>query len=266
MRLSLVLSLILLKPALLIAEPSCGPVQGIEQLTRGNALVILGEIHGTDQAPAFAAAVACHALREKRPVILALELPQVEQTKLDRYLSSSGSSTDRDAFLESSFWSRSYQDGRTSEAMIELVEAARKLISSKADLTVIYIDRPEARQNRDQVMADRIIQAAAKSPDSLIITLVGNLHARITPGDKWMGSRLLEPMKSRDIISLNLRHSGGSAWICLSGEPCGVQELGGRGQAGAPQVSLDDAAGPRYSGWFDVGPISASPPAIETTK
>ncbi|PTL80173.1 hypothetical protein [Vitiosangium sp. GDMCC 1.1324] len=50
-----------------------------------------------------------------------------EQSRLDTYLASRGTPADQDTLLDGDFWRRPYQDGRSSRAMLELVDQVRAL-------------------------------------------------------------------------------------------------------------------------------------------
>ncbi len=255
------LTMLLLFSGTLTTQDDCARVDGIDRVLADNGVVILGEIHGTSEAPVLAGTLVCHGLRTGRSVILFLELPETEQPRLDRYLQSEGRIADQRRFLEGSFWIRSYQDGRTSTAMLNLIDLARKKIAAGASLSVVFMDRPQAGRQRDRVMADNIIKVAGDHPDNLLLILTGNLHARVTPGQQRMARRVKDALSQRRVVALNLRHSGGTAWLCLSGAPCGSQQLRGRREGANLKVELSDLAAPHYDGWFEVGPITASQPA-----
>jgi hypothetical protein len=146
--------------------------------------------------------------------------------------------------------------------MLSLIEFTRQQIARGASLSAIFIDRPQAGRDRDRVMAERILAENSEKPGALILSLVGNLHARITPERQWMGTRLLRANPGK-VMSLNLRHSGGSAWLCMSGAPCGPQKLRGRGDGDSLRIELSEEAQPHYNGWYSVGKISASPRAAK---
>jgi len=62
---------------------ACPAIDGIEQVIGKGKVVLLGEIHGTAEAPAFTGDVDCHALRAGLAVTVALELPRAEQEAID---------------------------------------------------------------------------------------------------------------------------------------------------------------------------------------
>ena len=250
--------------------PMCASIPGAEPLLRSGTVVLLGEIHGTAESPEAVASLACLALERGLDVTVALELP-VEDTELVRAFLSGGEAS---SLLASAFWARAYQDGRTSEAMLELLTTLREL-----DLDVILIDRPSKGRGRDRFMAEQLAHHITGAPDRMVIALTGNLHNRLTVGTRFdenyepMGFLLTSMRPERRIISLRITHGGGSAWVCTGSETsdCGPRELDGR--EGSPKSSLrpfrdspglellPDTDGGPFSGHLYVERITASPPA-----
>lgn len=249
------------------ADAPCRPIDGIQALLAPGQHVVLGELHGTAESPAFALDLVCHALAAGRSITLGLELLQEDQERLDAYLRSEGRPADRDA-LYSPFWRKDYQDGRTSRAMADLIEEMRRLHKAGEPVRVAFIDRPQRGVSRDANMARRMAMAHREAPEDMLIALTGNIHSRAVAGTRWnsahepMGYLLARSLPDARVITLDASHTGGSAWLCLSGEPCQVQKLGGRGKGERPSVSFGESPGENgHHGRYFVGAISASPPA-----
>ncbi|MBZ4374300.1 hypothetical protein [Corallococcus sp. AS-1-6] len=250
------------------AKADCGPViPGMEAVLKPAAFVVLGEIHGTREAPDFAARLACHAAASGQPVRLALELPVEEQARLDAFVAG-----EAEGPPDSAFWRREVQDGRGSEAMRQLLERARDWRRAGLPLRVVAFDA--GGKDRDDTMAAWLRQARSEARGDTFIVLVGNLHARRDVGAPWdeklqfMTHRLLEAVPG--LVSLDLVNAGGSAWICrgMTADTCGQQPLRSRGEARAPGITLqkkaEDPDG--YDGTYSVGPLNASPPAFGATS
>lgn len=244
-------------------QTGCAPVSGLRSYLTMGRVILLGELHGTKEAPAFVESVVCHGSSLGLRVTVALELPQVEGPQVDRYLRSNGSFSDRAALVRAPFWFKDYQDGRSSQAMLALLEAVRSRIDRQEPIDVVLLDRPEARQDRDAEMANRLLVAVGEAPTNLFVVLTGNLHNRITEGSGRLGHRILEALGPERVLSLNQAYSGGSAWVCMSDSPCGSRTI--RGRAGsALGVEVGGASGSEhYHGTYGVGEIHASPPAKE---
>ena len=127
------------------------------------SLVLFGEFHGTAEAPAFVAEALAASLD---PVALAIEWPRDLQPAVDAFLATG----DRTRLLAEphDFWS--YRDGRSSAAMLALVDRARRL---RAPVICFDGTFPSA-EDRDAGMAALLIEAR---PTRLFV-LCGNLHAR----------------------------------------------------------------------------------------
>lgn len=250
-----------------VAEP-CRAIPGSEALLERGAIVLLGEVHGTNEAPAAVGDLVCLAAEAGLDVSVGLEIPVSESAPLERYLASDGGAESRRALLARPFWAREYQDGRSSRAMLDLVERLRR---AEPRPRVLAIDDPGAPDGRDAAMAAALSRAAEAVPGGLVVALTGNLHNRLAVGTGWdpeyrpMGLRLAE-MRPARVISLQLAHAGGSAWVCTGSRAadCGVITLGGRSEQRAaaaiePAEGVDAARGELF-----LGRVTASHPARET--
>jgi len=266
-RLSSVILIAILTVGVAAAEP-CPPIDGLAPLLKPGRILLLGEMHGTEESPAFALDVACHATRAKLPVILGLELSPAEQKRVDGFLDSEGTAADREALLAGSIWQRTYQDGRNSLAMADLIDGARRLRRQGFKIGVSLFDASGASggQARDRRMGLNLAAVAQAAPESMLIVLSGNAHSRITRGNprnrdyEPMGYVLAEATSRERVVALDVAHGNGSAWICSS--TCGVQRLGGRHGETRWAIEIDEATRPAgHQGWYHVGAITASPPA-----
>lgn len=253
---------------LAVAAEPCRPIDGVRPLLQPGRVLLLGEIHGTVESPAFALDVACHAARADLPVVVGIELSTGEQARVDAFLASPGTEEDRSALLAGSQWQAGYQDGRASRAMFGLIDGLRRLRREDRDVRVAMFDVPAVRggQQRDRDMARNLAAVVAASPRSMVIVLTGNNHSRITKGTprnstyEPMGYVLGGETSFDNLIALNAAHGGGSAWICAP--ECGVRDLAGRHGEAAWTIEIDEATRPAgHSGWYHVGTITASPPA-----
>ena len=249
---------------------ACEPVPDLEALLKPSTALLLGEIHGTTESPAFVAATVCLALRSGRSVTAGLEIPYEDQPGVETYLHS-GTDADRAAMFASPFWTAAYQDGRRSKAMAAPLLRLREFTADRLPVHVAFFDRREntSAQARDEWMAQAISTAHRKAPADLIVALAGNRHTRVegtepvVPMGVLLGTR--EPALPR--TSLNVGYSGGSAWTCTGAEAgsCGARELKGRPIAAkTPAVHMFDTRQRGYDGEDLVGSITASPPAIRS--
>lgn len=248
---------------------ACPEVPDLSPLLEPGTVLLVGEMHGTEEAPAFVRSVACRALAEDLPVTVGLEIDRADDATFQEYLRSDGSAAARERLLAAPFWHRASQDGRSSRAMLELVDDLRELAAS-GKLRAILIDRPHPGAERDRAMAERVAEAVTERPGDLVVVLTGNIHNRLTKGMPWndelepMGYRLRRLLPEARLVSLDMAYPGGTAWVCFGAE-CGVQEIEGSPAAeGRTGIELleDAGGGEPYSGRYFTGPLTASRPAV----
>ncbi len=244
---------------------SCPPLPGIEQIWTDPKVrtVIFGEIHGTSEAPALFADAVCHAAQHG-PVTVALEQPDTVRSEIEAYVRT-GSPEARTALLATPDW-RMGRDGRTSVAMLGLLDRLHALQQAGADLTVVFAQptMTGAPQNYYEVqMAARWAQATPSTP-RLMLGLVGNLHARKTETPSDLGP-VLRPAASHlpasETLTVNIVGGGGASWGCRSLTECGPQQAPPR-TAPPRGIMLTPSADGAYDGVASTGgPWTASPPA-----
>lgn len=242
-------------------------VAAIVERATDHRVLLIGEIHGTAEAPMAVADLAQQMATDERPLIVGLEIWRGEQSAIDRFLDSAGTSDDRAQLLASEFWTREYQDGRSSVAMVELLDRLRAL-ALKAKVRVLAFDEDPAADltgaARDKAMAARIARALDDEPEAHALVLAGNFHTRIQESAPWdpehrfMGHHLIEYQP----YSIEVMGVAGSAWICTSAEvdSCKAREM--PENSIQPGLTLGDEIGERgHHGVWWLPSVSASAPA-----
>jgi hypothetical protein len=255
------------------ADIECGvPILGLGKVARPGNVVMLGELHGTQQVPHFVAQSACQAAVEGVPVTVGLEVPDVNQERLQTFLASAGKEEDWAKLMESPFWRSPYPDGRNSEAVAYLIEALRKLHSQGLDVEIFAYDHPPLEGDaREEAMAKTVLEVAGRSKKRAVLVVSGNLHPRQVKGLPWnpdyrpMGLRVADQLPH--VYSLDIAYKSGTAWICaVNGEQkldCGVKPAKGQDNGERYFVHLFGGRnGQGYHGIFYVGAVSASLPAV----
>jgi hypothetical protein len=255
-------------------SPGCRQVPGLGEVLADHDVVLVGEMHGTVESPGFVSAAVCLAVQSGRKVTVGLEVPEQEESRFQRYLLSPGSAADRAALLAGAFWRSDYQDGRSSGAMLGMLESLRSLRSGGAALRVTLIDSlqepPVTGPARDRAMATRLKEAMAAAPKDLFLVLTGNIHTRIGRGTPWdkdyepMGFVLSQLAPGYRLAALDVQYTGGTAWFCLGelAASCAVHEVrGGAPPATPPVTQLAHLSPEGYNGFYFVGRLTASPPA-----
>jgi hypothetical protein len=224
-------------------------IQGVP-VTPGE-LVWFGEMHGTEESPRFVGDVVCYAARGYH-VQLALEIPQDEQMRIHRYLMDG----QREALLAGPFWTGN--DGRSSEAMVGLLDRVREMRRSGGRIEVVAYDVHDL--DRDRGMAQAVI--AARNPGAVFVGLSGNVHSRKTPfrGAETLVGHLIASkltVRTHDVSA-----SGGTMWACTGDDEvvCGEHPNGNDGGAQAPWT-VGPARDDSHDAVYFVGPTKASRPA-----
>jgi hypothetical protein len=214
-----------------------------------------GEMHGTEESPTFIGDVACSVAQAGYHVQVALEIWATEQTRIEKFLATG----DRATLLAGPFWAQ--HDGRSSAAMVELLDRVRWLRRAGANIDVVAFDVTD-KPDRDEAMAIKVL--ATRHDKGVVVGLSGNIHSRRT---KWnattpLVSHLVDaklPIKTHDISA-----AGGTMWSCIATpdhEPvCGEHPMRVDTPPGTPWTfgpPRDDS----HDGVYFVGPTKASVPA-----
>ena len=259
------------------ASLECAEIGGLKDLFAPGAGLLLGEMHGTEQSPAFLANAVCLALTAGLPVTVALEIPREETSRVDAFLSSPGGEKDRDALLAGPFWRADYQDGRRSRAMFDLLERLRQLHQSGRPVRAELLDRadpPATSVERDRRLAEALGEAFDKTPEGVVIGLLGNIHTRIRPGVPWdpgyetAGSVLLKERPSLRVTALDVSYRGGEAWTCTTAETssCQVRAIRGRPEDPPSGIEIYREIANGHHGVYRVGDLRASPPMVQAQR
>ena len=277
---------------------ACSPPAGTAHLSQSAAkYIVIGELHGTRQAPAAVAEIACKLAERGKPILVALELRSIADPVLQRAWAGPRKDFNRTLLSDMPDW-RERKDGVVSQAMLALLERlhALKLAGRRIDVVAFTGPRDPAQAARfaslpgqgpnEAAQADNIRIAAEAKDYAKVLVLVGNVHARKL---RWERARTpFDPMvvqlaSPKQVLALDLAHSGGTAWNCvMKGAPpasgpitsdaldCSAHPARATpfSQGGAPRVVLNKdlrtppGPDPAYDGILDVGPIVASPPVL----
>ncbi|QDE67053.1 hypothetical protein BHS09_08535 [Myxococcus xanthus] len=263
--------------------PACGvPVAGASSLFSAGGVLLVADPLGTQEVPSAALRMLCEASAQELPVTLALSIPVSEQPLLDSYLASDGDSAAVQELLSgSAFWRRAYQDGRSSRAMLWLVEQARRLRVSGKDVDVAAIDSDSAHGNeREAQMAQHLLNAQSKRPQAWTLVLTGSVHARTTEvswdGDfEPMGSRVVRALPS--VRALDVGFQRGTQFACrysvwdeeLECNVFGISPTIEARQSSKQAVGLQLFTSHQphgFHGRLYLGALSASPPALHAPR
>jgi len=256
------------------AANPCDTVEAPAQLF-DRAGMMIGELHGTREAPAFVGRVACQAAA-RSAVTIALEYPRQQQAALDAFMREQDAAQARAQLLRSTFWKNHDSDGRASLGLLTLLQSVRGWKRQGLPLNVVAFDiaaeaPAAARETRN---AEFLGELLADAKRGFLIVLAGHIHARKVTGLPWDDS--FEPLgyllRDRNLLHLNMAWDGGSAWFCKSDDPedekavpvCGAHALKEKPPAASTLFSIVlGQQSPEYDGVFYVGTTTASPPASQ---
>lgn len=278
----------------LVQAPCTAPEGWDDVVARDPDFVVFGELHGTNEAPAFIAQIICSEARRGERVLLA-----VEHSSWQNSAWQTAWALPHKAFrqaLPDLGW-RARDDGVASAAMLALVTGAHALKDRGAAIDIVAFNgtRDDGQRTRfadlpaqgphEAAQAENIAEAADSKDYDRVIVLVGNLHAEIAPLS--IGGPDFDPMAVRlraygSVVSLGMRHAGGENWSCqlppgtmlapgqeVTSEMivCAASRAGAEGASGrGPHITVgslgDRQLERRFHGVFWVGPITASPPAF----
>ncbi len=260
-------------------KPDCGnPVNGATSLLAAGHTLLLADPLGTRELPGAAVRMVCEATAKGLPVVLALSMPSTEQPLLNTYLTSAGTAKDAQDFLaNSSFWRRVNQDGRTSRSMLWLVEQVRRLRASGRAVSLVAFDSEKETGNaREAWMADRLMEYRGKNPGAWMLVLAGAVHVRTTSeglasGTDPFGARLA---RSQPFVkALDVGFTRGTQFACRYNVweqvECNLFAISPTLEARQASTQLPgiqlfpQALKEGFQGRLYVGPLSASPPAIQ---
>jgi hypothetical protein len=253
-------------PALAKSIPpdmNCAEIKGLTPYLRSHRVVMFGEGHGTKEMPETFLRVVCSALREGMSVAVGLELPVDLNESLTAYMGSKRDQSARASLLQADFWKRG-EDGRASLAMVEMIEGFRRLRQAGYSISIFAMQGSGSdwHINNDGKMAAKIRAEHSARPESLILTLTGNVH-NMKAKPAWFPPEVPAPIPTHitdlNPATFNLSATGGSAWGCK--QTCGVHSVPAQAN-GDVFVVREAGLKEAYTGEISVGQTTASPPAV----
>jgi hypothetical protein len=252
----------------------CGlPIIGLAPQVKRGRVLLLGELHGTQEVPHFIAQSVCQTVASGTPVTVGLELPVENQERVATFIRGAGTEDDWLKLMEAPFWRSPFPDGRGSEAMANLLEQLRRLRAQGLDVDAFVYDSPKLKgQPHEDAMAETVLSHVRKTPERFFLVVSGNIHSRTRKGLPWDASYrpmgLLLSQRHKDVVALDMAYDSGSAWICSVDErgqelECGVKPARGKDNGDRYFVHLFGKTNETgYHGVFYVGPVRASLPAV----
>jgi len=282
-----ILSVLLLVTACAPAAPitetldlECALYANTERLLdRGTShVIILGEMHGTNEAPDALQQLVCAALDAGHPVRVGIETGWTQSQALDDALSPP---LNREAMRDAGPAMWGIHDGRSSEAVLSVFQQFSDWRAQGLDIRVFGFDaEPEEWVDAENQSAARDAMMAVQVDNNLqdfegvVVLLTGAFHARklafTFDADEYVP--MATKISQRPVLSLEMHFEAGAAWVNAGimhddgtyEEKVGPLEMSGNAKDGAiaRSIELTPSADGAFDGHFVVGPISPSPPAF----
>ena len=241
-----------------VTTRNCPPPQGLP----AGKLLLFGEMHGSAEAPKFISDLAC-SLSSSAEVAVGIEVSSHDQPLIDNYLKSQGTQKDVETLVSSDFWQKG-RDGRSSEAMLQLIEDIRSLKKDGHAVDLFaFDDQPGTKLERNVAIANGIRRFHSGHKDTRIIALMGNIHAMQSEMTTSSGPLVPSGVLLGDLspVSILITYPPGTIWACMPA--CGVQSLTPRSPATGLAGFKEGAPMGGYSHSFLLSSITASPPAVK---
>lgn len=204
-------------------------------------IVVIGELHGTREAPAVAAALA-RRFADQGPLLIGLEVSRAEHAAISAFLDSDGGNDARQAMRSGEFWDvpPERNDGRRTEDMLDLIAAVRQLRSLGRDVAIVPFDIGPGgwvdSTTRDRDMADYLRTAFLALPQGRMLVLTGNVHAMRQPPpmiDDGVYRTATQLLADLDPFAVHLSAPSGDFWGCVN-RSCGVRGINVPGTSTGP--------------------------------
>jgi len=193
----------------------------IYPLLAKDKIIWLGEMHGSREVPSLLLSFFRLIKKHDKTPIVALEWPDSLQKHVDHFLKTGDLEP---LFSHPSFYKHMH-DGRSSEAMVELL---KKLREEKVEK--IHCFDTDLPIDREKFMYESLLNFTEKNTFSKIILLSGNVHSRTDMGTPWdsqyKSAAFLLKQKIPSLRSFLTEASKGQIWMCWNNEPCGPQNVG----------------------------------------
>lgn len=190
---------------------------------KSHRLIIVGEMHGSNEIPAFVEKIAREMTEDGGNLLVGLEI----FTRNEGKLCVSEGNEKQDALEAVPQFASPIQDGRGSQAMAFLI----RQLSRMPNVNVFGFD-PEmcsGTQDRETRMALRISQCMDKFRPKRTLILVGNIHAAKRTGllsDASYRPMAVEIMNQEnsglaadDIYTIKVDFEKGETWSLVNGKP-----------------------------------------------
>ncbi|RGP39713.1 hypothetical protein BPTFM16_02670 [Altererythrobacter insulae] len=272
---------------------ACDPLPGWDTIAEAadGKIFVIGESHGTVEAPTAVAEYVC-AASETRAILVAIEFPSTSNDDFQRAWELPRSDFADALRSEVPDW-RGREDGVASQAMFDMLVRLHALKETGRDISIVAFNGAKDDAQRDKfahlpgqepheaAQAENIRTGWEEGAYHQTVVLVGSLHATKSVID--LNGTKIRPMANQiasaeNVLSLRMVHRGGEHWGCqlrtdIEIDPskqitddmviCAAHPAGAWSNTPTPGYHLgyspDKAA---FDGVLSLERITASPPAV----
>ncbi len=206
-----------------------------EQLDK--PFILVGELHGNEESPAFTAALTCRLAQNGLKVLLAVEAPDNVELPINEHNGVLRFTGENDAISED-YWYLAQPFGRTTPAMVKLIQSVNEFAP------VTFVDEPwpwkgKPVGNRDKWMAEKIKAEWDTGQFDRIIFHGGNYHTRFASREDKSSPAIPDYLPPEDTVTINISSASGQSWTCRGLDDCGPHETGWGGPIAKPEIRHD---------------------------
>ncbi len=216
-------------------NPSSSAVDLLKDEWLDKPFIFVGELHGNNETPDLTAALVCRLTQEGHRVLLALETSENVQILTTNEAGEIAFEEDDDG-LSASYWLPEKHYGRTSHAMIRLIDV------TKASVPIAFVDVPwpwaKTVGNRDKWMANNLQKHQQTGNYDHIVFHGGNFHTRLTNREPDSGTSVLDYLNSIDVVSIAVFAAKGETWACFVKAGCGLHAVGRGHSLAKPTIKV----------------------------
>lgn len=194
----------------------------VYKLLYDNRLIMLGEMHGTNEPAKFLLGLTKLFTDHGDSVQVGFEIPASAMTDFLNLRTDS-------SILQSEFFAKSSGDGRASAAWAATISSVNQI--PKAQIFFYDVEAEDFNERRDSVMYLNIKRKLMEHPTWKTITICGGVHNMLLPfrGEKKAAYHLSNDSELNlqdNLCSLHLRYQYGSANVKRKGSALQITDVG----------------------------------------
>lgn len=184
-------------------------------------IVVFGEFHGSQESPELFSELACHAAKNTSHLLVGVEMDTIHGDTLNLAIKANPDPSD---IIEAAKTNWTTHDGRSSDAMLQMILGLSELNSRGGNVSLFAFDQLPSNwsssvatyNNRAALMAANVDEEVATHSGAVIV-LTGSTHARKASFD--FDHDTYVPMASliasKPVLSMGMNHRGGDVWVSM---------------------------------------------------